>query len=77
MSPEPSTATAAISENQVAGKTRYNFACSRIYRDADGQWNTTQIFGLNDLLVLAKFADRSHSCIFELQQAEDKPEQAD
>ena len=49
---------------------------SRIDRDAAGQWKTTQSFGRNDLLVLAKVADRAHSRIFELQQAEDESEQA-
>ena len=61
-------------ENEVAGKTRYNFACSRIYCDADGQWNPTQIFGRNDLPVLGKVADRSHSRIFD-QEAEEKSTQ--
>lgn len=49
---------------------------SRIDRDAAGQWKTTQSFGRNDLLVLAKVADRAHSRIFELQRAEDESERA-
>lgn len=48
----------------------------QIDRDAGRQWKTTQSFGRNDLLVLAKVADRAHSCIFELQRAEDESEQA-
>ena len=47
---------------------------SRLYKDG-GQWKTTQSFGSNDLLVLAKVADRAHSRIFELQQ-EDEPQAA-
>ena len=70
------TVKAAIWQNDVAGGTRYSVTFSRIYRDADGQWKTTQSFGRNDLLVLAKVADRAHSRIFELQQTEDKSEQA-
>ena len=62
--------------NQVAERTRYNVTFSRIYRDADGQWKTTRSFGRNDLLVLAKVADRAHLHIFELQQTEDESEQA-
>ena len=49
---------------------------SRIDRDAAEQWNTTHSFGPNDLLVLAKVADRAHSRIFELQPADDESEQA-
>ena len=60
----------------VAGKTRYSVTFSRIYRDAEGQWKTTQSFGRNDLLVLAKVADRAHSRIFELQRTEDEFGQA-
>ena len=70
------TVKAAIWQNEVAGKTRHSVTFSRIYRDADGQWKTTQSFGRNDLLVLAKVADRAHSRIFELQQTEEETEQA-
>ena len=70
-----STVKAAIWQNDVAGKTRYSVTFSRIYRDAEGQWKTTQSFGRNDLLVLAKVADRAHSRIFELQRTEDEAEQ--
>ena len=35
------------------------------------QWKTTQSFGNNDLLMLAKVADQAHSRIFELQQEDD------
>ena len=48
---------------------------SRIYRDAEGQWKTTQSFGRNDLLVLAKVADQAHSRIVDLQRTEDEAEQ--
>ena len=67
---------AAIWQNQAGDRTRYNVTFSKSYRDADGQWKTTQSFGRNDLLVLAKVADRAHSRIFELQQTEEESEQA-
>ena len=70
------TVKAAIWKNEVAGKTRYSVTFSRIYRDAEGQWKTAQSFGRNDLLVVAKVADRVHSRIFELQQSEDESGQA-
>ena len=67
---------AAIWQNDVAGNTRYNVTFSKSYRDADGQWKTTQSFGRDDLLVLFNVADRAHSRIFELQRTEDESEQA-
>ena len=63
---------AAIWSNDTEGATRHNVTFSRLYKDGD-QWKSTQSFGRNDLLVLAKVADQAHSRIFELQQ-EEEPE---
>ena len=63
---------AAIWQNGTEGRTRHNITFSRLYKDGE-QWKTTQSFGNNDLLVLAKVADQAHSRIFELQQ-EDEPQ---
>ena len=60
---------AAIWPNKTEGRTRHTVTFSRLYKDGE-QWKTTQSFGSNDLLVLAKVADRAHSRIFELQQNE-------
>ena len=68
---------AAIWQNQAGDRTRYNVTFSKSYRDADGQWKTTQSFGRNDLLVLAKVADQTHSRIVELEQADDSSDQED
>ena len=62
---------AAIWQNGTEDRTRHNITFSRLYKDGE-QWKTTQSFGNNDLLVLAKVADQAHSRIFELQQ-EDEP----
>ena len=51
---------ATVWENEGGGITRHNVTFSRIYRDGD-QWKTTQSFGFNDLLVLAKLADQTHT----------------
>ena len=64
---------AAIWPNETEGRTRHTVTFSRLYKDGE-QWKTTQSFGRNDLLVLAKVADRAHSRIFELQQ--DEPQAA-
>ena len=47
---------AAIWRNGTEGRTRHNVTFSRLYKDGE-QWKTTQSFGSNDLLVLAKVAD--------------------
>ncbi len=39
-----------------------NVTFTRLYRDGD-QWKTTDGFGLNHLLTLAKLADQAHSLI--------------
>ena len=57
---------AAVWPNETEGRTRHNVTFSRLYRDG-AEWKSTQSFGHNDLLVLAKAADQSHSRIFELQ----------
>ena len=60
---------ATVWENEIGGITRHNITFSRLYKDGD-QWKTTQTFGRNDLLVLAKVADQAHSWIFEIQQGD-------
>lgn len=44
---------------------RYNVTVCRLYRDGD-EWKTTDSFGRDDLLVLAKVLDIAHTRIFEL-----------
>lgn len=55
---------AAIWQNQTENGTRYNVTVARIYKDAE-QWKSTDSFGRDDLLVLAKVADLAHTWIFE------------
>ena len=66
---------AAIWPNGTEGRTRHNVTFSRLYKDND-QWKSTQSFGRNDLLLLAKVADLAHSRIFELQQEEEPQAQS-
>ena len=47
---------AAIWSNDTEGGTRHNVTFSRLYKDGE-EWKSTQSFGRNDLLVLAKVAD--------------------
>lgn len=60
---------AAIWKNETEAGTRFNATFQRLYRD-DENWKSTDSFGRDDLLLLAKVADQAHSRIHELQQAE-------
>lgn len=53
---------AAIWENSVGDIIRYNVTFCRVYKDGD-QWKTTESYGRDDLLTLAKIADRAHTWI--------------
>ena len=68
---------AAIWENKAGDRAPATTSPSRsATATSEGQWKTTHSYGRNDLLVLAKVADRAHSRIFELQRTEDESEQA-
>ena len=53
---------AAVWKNETEAGVRYNVTFSRLYKDGD-QWSSTESFGRDDLLVLAKVADQTHSWI--------------
>lgn len=59
---------AAIWENQNGEVTRYSVTFSRLYRQEE-QWKSTDSFGRDDLLLLAKVADQAHSWILEQAQS--------
>ena len=57
---------AAIWRNESASGTRHNVTFSRIYKDREEDaWKSTDSFGREDLLLLAKVADHAHSWILE------------
>ena len=53
---------AAVWRNETEAGARYNATFSRLYK-AEDQWASTESFGRDDLLVLAKVADQTHSWI--------------
>ena len=55
---------AAIWENQTENGTRFNVTVSRIYKDGE-MWKSTDSFGRDDLLLLAKVINLAHTWIFE------------
>ena len=54
---------AAVWKNETENGVRYNTTFSRVFKD-NGQWKTTDSFGRDDLLTVAKVADMTHSWIF-------------
>ena len=60
---------AAIWENQTENGVRHNVTFERLYK-SDDEGKQTQSFGRDDLLVLPKVADQSHTWIFENAKAE-------
>ena len=61
---------AAVWKNTIdKGGVRYNVTLSRLYKDGD-DWKSTESFGRDDLLIVAKVADQAHSWIF--QQGQEK-----
>lgn len=57
---------AAIWRNENERGVFFNATFARLYKDGE-RWKETQSFGRDDLLLLAKVADRVHSTIYELQ----------
>jgi hypothetical protein len=62
---------AAVWKNETEAGIRYNVTLSRIYKDGDQNWQSTDSFGRDDLLLVAKVADQAHSWIFQQSQSED------
>jgi hypothetical protein len=53
---------AAVWRNETETGVRCNATFSRLYKDGDA-WKSTDSFGRDDLLLLAKVADETHSWI--------------
>ena len=51
-------------ENETQNGTRHNVTFTRLYKDGD-QWKDSTSFGRDDLPLLAKVADMTHTWIFE------------
>jgi hypothetical protein len=60
---------AAVWANRNEGGTYYTVTLSRSYRDQEGNWHTSESFGRDDLLLLAKVADVAHTWIWEQLQS--------
>ena len=63
--------TASIWENATEKGKFYSVTFERRYRDDKGEWHSTNGYGTQDLLVLAKLADLAHTKIIENTSKED------
>ena len=52
------------------GRIRYSVNFTRSYTDADGKWHDSASFGRNELLRLARLANRAYDTIAEAYAAE-------
>ena len=59
---------AAIWENDTEAGAMHNVTLERTYRDGE-TWKSSQSFGRDDLLVVAKALDIAHTKIYQLQAA--------
>lgn len=59
---------AAIWQNETDNGTRFNVTFQRIYLNPEGKWQSTDSFGRDDLLVLARVAGQTFDYIHEMQQ---------
>ena len=58
---------AVVWRNETEAGVRYNVHFSRLYKNGDS-WKSTESFGRDDLLLLGKVADQTHSWIFAQSQ---------
>ncbi len=58
---------AAIWKNETEAGWRYHATFQRLYREGD-HWESTERFGRDDLLLLAKVVDQTHSWIYAQNQ---------
>lgn len=66
---------AAIWKHEHENGARYTTNFSRFYKDKEGdEWKFTEYFGRDDLLLLAKLADQTHTWICEQTQNQEKPQ---
>ena len=67
------TIQAAIWRNQDReGSVRFNTTFERLYRDDKNEWQSTNSFGRDELLIVAKVADLANTKVHELISTERK-----
>jgi hypothetical protein len=64
---------AAIWKNDTDSGVRFNTTLSRLYKDGE-EWKSTDSFGRDDLLLIAKVADQVHTWICDQNKEKEKAE---
>lgn len=64
---------AAVWANEGEHGVRYSVTVCRVYKDDHQKWQTTESFGRDDLLVLAKVVDMAHTWVSDNQRGQDVP----
>jgi hypothetical protein len=64
--------TASIWENKTDKGTFHNVTFERRYKDAEGNWHSSQSYNAGDLLELAKAADLAHTEIVKVRNGSDE-----
>ncbi len=64
---------AAIWGNDGEHGVRYSVSVCRVYKDQNQKWQSTESFGKDDLLVLAKVVDLAHTWISDQTKGQDVP----
>jgi len=69
---------AAIWKNETEkGEVFYNVTFERSYRNLSGEWQSSDSYGVGDLLLLAKAADLAHTEIIKLRAKDRKSQQTE
>lgn len=61
---------AAVWENSSDQRTYFNVTFTRSYLDEEKKWHDSDSFGRDDLLLLAKLADQTHTFICDRMSAQ-------
>lgn len=56
---------AAIWMKETEHGVRYGVSVCQVYKDKEQKWQTSEYFGRDELLLLAKVVDRAHTWICE------------
>ena len=62
--------SATIWRNQKTNGAYFAVTFERSYKDEAGKWQSSSSFDSNELLLLAKVADRAHSELIKLREAD-------
>jgi hypothetical protein len=69
--------TAAIWRNETAKGSAYSVTIQRSYKNAEGEWKSSDSLNESDLLLAAKVLDQAHTEISKLRASDRQAQQPD